>query len=1063
MNPEHHNMNTGGGQPPGSSESQNQRVQSTQQQQQNNLPATTSATDLRVNSVNSAAVNVALSSVAKYWVFTNLFPGPIPQVSVYGLPAGARLENGKPVQDLGQAHASILNGDPNIILGHHAGQSQVTVSAAGGQQIPVSQIIATQSGQTHEALVAHSQQAELAAQGTSNNAQVSVSTGQPTHQQVPNNRVEFVQQHNIDMGHHSQQHIMQQQLMATARPEHSNQQIQLTVSEDGIVTVVEPAGGKMVDKEELHEAIKMPTDHALTVHQLQQIVGQQSHISDQVIDSVVRIEQATGEPANILVTHNPDGTTSIEASAADPLIVKDEKNSSKIETAQFAIPAEIKDIKGIDLKSVGAMGMEGAVVKISAGASEHDLHAMYKVNVEDLSQLLAYHEVFGKLNSEGQQQAKVISEVEVEAGTSAGMSEAESSPGHHSCDICGKIFQFRYQLIVHRRYHGESKPFTCQVCGSAFANPVELSRHGKCHLAGDPNERHAKRLAQDKPYACTTCHKTFSRKEHLDNHVRSHTGETPYRCEFCAKTFTRKEHMVNHVRKHTGETPHRCDICKKSFTRKEHFMNHVMWHTGETPHRCDFCSKTFTRKEHLLNHVRQHTGESPHRCNFCSKSFTRREHLVNHVRQHTGETPFQCGYCPKAFTRKDHLVNHVRQHTGESPHKCSYCTKSFTRKEHLTNHVRQHTGESPHRCTFCAKSFTRKEHLTNHIRQHTGETPHKCTYCPRAFARKEHLNNHIRQHTGVTPHSCSYCSKSFTRKEHLVNHIRHHTGETPFKCTYCSKSFSRKEHLTNHINLHTGETPHKCPFCTKTFSRKEHLTNHVRIHTGESPHRCEFCQKTFTRKEHLTNHLKQHTGDTAHACKVCSKHFTRKEHLVTHMRSHSCGDRPHVCGECGKSFPLKGNLLFHERSHNKANANNANRPYKCDVCSKEFMCKGHLVSHRRTHAETGEAAPTTETPAEGEDCTDCNKCIKVEPERIERKHEVRTSIDARPPETNVNVAQTHQNTTPTVMQITNQQVRAAQVGTSSAAGVTPGTFTHTVSAQHHAGAAIAHHPVTVNY
>lgn len=47
--------------------------------------------------------------------------------------------------------------------------------------------------------------------------------------------------------------------------------------------------------------------------------------------------------------------------------------------------------------------------------------------------------------------------------------------------------------------------------------------------AGDPAERHAKRMTQDKPYACTTCHKTFSRKEHLDNHVRSHTGETPYR------------------------------------------------------------------------------------------------------------------------------------------------------------------------------------------------------------------------------------------------------------------------------------------------------------------------------------------------------------------------------------------------------------------------------------------------------------------------------------------------------------------------------------------------------
>lgn len=32
-----------------------------------------------------------------------------------------------------------------------------------------------------------------------------------------------------------------------------------------------------------------------------------------------------------------------------------------------------------------------------------------------------------------------------------------------SCDICGKAFQYRYQLIVHRRYHIERKPFTCQV------------------------------------------------------------------------------------------------------------------------------------------------------------------------------------------------------------------------------------------------------------------------------------------------------------------------------------------------------------------------------------------------------------------------------------------------------------------------------------------------------------------------------------------------------------------------------------------------------------------------
>lgn len=51
-------------------------------------------------------------------------------------------------------------------------------------------------------------------------------------------------------------------------------QIQLTVSEDGIVTVVEPGSSKIVDKEELHEAIKIPENN-ITVQQLQQIVGQQ--------------------------------------------------------------------------------------------------------------------------------------------------------------------------------------------------------------------------------------------------------------------------------------------------------------------------------------------------------------------------------------------------------------------------------------------------------------------------------------------------------------------------------------------------------------------------------------------------------------------------------------------------------------------------------------------------------------------------------------------------------------------------------------------------------------------
>lgn len=148
---------------------------------------------------------------------------------------------------------------------------------------------------------------------------------------------------------------------------------------------------------------------------------------------------------------------------------------------------------------------DGSIVKISTGLQDQDLaktlgvemvQNMYKVNVDDINQLLAYHEVFGKLQGEinaagqsnvvqnsnttnmnlQQSSSNIVNNiaivtqkgmVENEQGTSTSAVSTDSPPtvitGNHVCDICGKMFQFRYQLIVHRRYHTERKPFTCQV------------------------------------------------------------------------------------------------------------------------------------------------------------------------------------------------------------------------------------------------------------------------------------------------------------------------------------------------------------------------------------------------------------------------------------------------------------------------------------------------------------------------------------------------------------------------------------------------------------------------
>ncbi|XP_014254992.1 zinc finger protein 501-like isoform X1 [Cimex lectularius] len=400
-----------------------------------------------------------------------------------------------------------------------------------------------------------------------------------------------------------------------------------------------------------------------------------------------------------------------------------------------------------------------------ANSSKNDAMAAnaLKMSPEELNTLFC-HEVFGPLKS------------------------------GHDCTICGKSFPYRYQLIVHARYHtlpnetegGNDKDWG--LLGKSLELKDEPGTVSNL-LAGALLGGRAPSTPETatKPHVCNLCGRGFTRKEHLTNHMNKHTGKglNPHECHLCPKRFSRKDHLDSHLRAHDSDF--KCHVCLKSFSRKEHLVAHVQWHTGASPHRCNHCRKSFTRREHLLAHVRQHTGESPHVCRFCAKSFTRREHVVNHERSHTGETPFKCSVCPRAFSRRDHLVVHTRQHTGETPYKCTECGKSFARREHLVNHTRQHTGESPYKCHFCPKSFTRRDHLANHIRHHTPQ--HSVPSQSSLSQLQAHQPGEAHQQVQgqlIVPHppppihsqnnyTCHVCLKSFPLKGNLLFHMNTHT------------------------------------------------------------------------------------------------------------------------------------------------------------------------------------------------------------------------------------------------------------------------------------------------
>ncbi|KAM6471887.1 uncharacterized protein PHA67_002581 [Liasis olivaceus] len=153
------------------------------------------------------------------------------------------------------------------------------------------------------------------------------------------------------------------------------------------------------------------------------------------------------------------------------------------------------------------------------------------------------------------------------------------------------------------------KKYLCSECGKSFDWKTNLVKHKRIHTG-------------EKLYKCSKCSKCFNAKSTVIKHERSHTGEKPYKCTECGKAFGEKGILVKHLRIHTGEKPHKCSDCGKSFIGRDALIKHERTHTGEKPYECSECGKIFRISCHLKLHKRTHTGEKPHKCLDCGKSFS---------------------------------------------------------------------------------------------------------------------------------------------------------------------------------------------------------------------------------------------------------------------------------------------------------------------------------------------------------------------------------------------------------------------------------------------------------
>uniref|UniRef100_A0A8C5C0K7 C2H2-type domain-containing protein n=1 Tax=Gadus morhua TaxID=8049 RepID=A0A8C5C0K7_GADMO len=477
------------------------------------------------------------------------------------------------------------------------------------------------------------------------------------------------------------------------------------------------------------------------------------------------------------------------------------------------------------------------------------------------------------------------------------------------CKDCGKRFNRRETLNLHRHFHSHNDPapLTCKECGLTFQDRSSFIKHRKEHKEKEQpliSSNKDSASSEGRRFTCANCKTLFSTVEELRGHNCSKYSDKPYRCPLCGREFQFKVAIPRHMQIHSLENIFQCQECNKHFSDGAAFRAHQRCHAALKPYECLECGMVFKHYSVMEDHRRKHTENMPsHQCSVCGKTFKYSSLLHQHQYLHTGQKPFCCPECGKKFAFAQNLKAHYRQHR----------LSTTTYLVPPDKPSKQDPVPTTEPANGLGKENTEYEKLDNTPTKETkpmiSEKGYNCPQCPSIFHNKRRIECHSKLH------KCPQCSKMFHQRSVFEAHMRVHSKEKPYLCNVCGKSFRCNSYLRQHLIIHTGEKPHKCPDCGKEFAFLQNMKTHLKLHQAK-PFRCGSCHNFYSDASQLKQHMLSHKRPKRHKCQFCDKSFTLACLLRDHINTHN-GARPHCCAVCHKSFSWLSSLNVHMKRHER--------------------------------------------------------------------------------------------------------------------------------------------------